>query len=47
MADKDVATKTPESDAPDDINIIPGDISAQEGASMGVGYAIKLLVYVY
>ena len=42
MADKDVATKSPESDAPDDINIIPGDTSAQEGASIGVGYALKL-----
>lgn len=42
MADKDVETKAPESDGPGDINIIPGDTPAQEGASMGVGYAIKL-----
>lgn len=41
MADRDVATKSPESDAPDDINIIPEDTSAHEGASMGVCYAIK------
>lgn len=42
MADKDVAIKSPESEAPDDINISPGDTQAQEGASMGVGYATKL-----
>lgn len=42
MADKDVATKSPESEAPDDINISPGDTPAQEGASMRVGYATKL-----
>lgn len=41
MADRDVATKSPENDAPDDIDIIPEDTSAHEGANMGVGYAIK------
>lgn len=35
MADEEVATKAPESDAAEQ-SIFPGDTRAQEGASMGV-----------
>ena len=35
MADDDVATKAPESDAAES-NTLPGDTPAQQGASMGV-----------
>lgn len=42
MADEGVATKAPESDGynkSSDKSIIPGDTSAQAGASMGVSVA--------
>jgi len=35
MAEPEVATKAPESDAPAPIPIIPGDTPAQTGASLG------------
>lgn len=35
MADDEVATKTPESDAAEG-SLLPGDTPAQEGESMGV-----------
>lgn len=34
MADEEVATKAPESDAQD--SLVPGDTKAQDGPSMGV-----------
>lgn len=42
MADPEVATKAPESDAAEDTipvapSLVPGDTPAQHGASMGLG----------
>ena len=39
MADDDVATRAPESDAKEPSMISSGDTPAQKGASMGVRYA--------
>ena len=39
MADEDVATRAPESDAKEPSLLSSEDTPAQRGASMGVGYA--------
>lgn len=40
MADNEVATKAPESDAHE--SFVPGDTKAQEGPSMGVGQNLTI-----
>ena len=40
MADEDVATRAPESDAKEPSMLSSEDTPAQEGASMGVHYAV-------
>lgn len=43
MSDPEVATKAPESDAAEErkseASLVPGDTSAQSGASLGVGWS--------
>lgn len=47
MADNDIATRAPESDAQEDVlkpaedSVFPGDTRAQEGPSMGVSIRLK------
>ena len=36
MADEEVATRGPESDAQEDKSVFPGDSTVDQGASMGV-----------
>lgn len=53
MADPEVATKAPESDATEDVplettpSLVPGDTPAQAGASLGVSPGLSYLLREY